>query len=368
MQDIQYGKYLSPHLIRYNERICINNTEITDKEMSDILEEIAVKVDEYNKVHEIPVKEFEVVTTLALIYFARRKCDFVVLETGLGGTYDCTNIVDAFISIITDIGFDHMDILGNTIEEITANKAGIIKRNHDTIMYYQDKVTNMIEEKCKEKNNTLHIVKKEDVINYSYNEDYQNINYKEHKNIKINLKGKCQIYNAAVVLECIDVLKENGYEINEEAVEKGLSTVIHKARFEMLSKEPKIIFDGGHNENAIKNLKNTINMYYPDKRKVYILSTLKTKDYKTVIKLLTEDTNGVFYFTTGNDKERYVAGEELCKEAQKYLNNNIYVESLEDAIKIAKEKYKDDIIMIIGSFYVYNTVVERILKWYKHKM
>ena len=95
------GKYISPHLIKYNERITVNNVEITDKEMSDILEQIAEKVDIYNQKHKIPVKEFEVVTTLALIYFAKKDCDFVVLETGMGGTYDCTNIVDSIISIIT---------------------------------------------------------------------------------------------------------------------------------------------------------------------------------------------------------------------------------------------------------------------------
>ncbi len=237
------GKYISPHLIRYNERITVNNKEITDKEMSDILERLSKKVDEYNETHKIPVKEFEVVTSLALIYFAEKNCDFVVLETGLGGTDDCTNIADGMISIITDIGLDHMDILGKTIEEITDKKAGIIKKNNDTIMYYQDKVTDIIKEKCKKENNTLHIVNKEDIKNYSFDENYQTIDYKEFKDIKINLKGKCQIYNAGVALECIDLLRKKGYKIENEAVKKGLSTIIHKARFEMIKQNPKIIYD-----------------------------------------------------------------------------------------------------------------------------
>ena len=152
------------------------------------------------------------------------------------------------------------------------------------------------------------------------------------------------------VKEAIDagkVLKEKGFKIPKEAIEKGLRTVVHKARFEVLSKSPKIIFDGGHNENAINNLKNTINQYYPSKKKVYILSTLKTKDYRTVIKILTQDKNGIFFFTTGNDPNRYVSKEDLYNEAKKYLSKDIYKEELEDAIKIAKEKYKDDVIMII---------------------
>ncbi len=291
MLDIGHGKYISPHLVRYNERITINNIEITDSEISEILQRIDEKVKIYNQVHDIPVKEFEVITTLALIYFAEKNCDFVVLETGLGGTYDCTNIVDGLISIITKIGLDHVDILGKTIEEITENKAGIIKPNNDTIMCNQEIATDIVSRICEEKNNTLHIINESDITNFSYSEDYQNIDFKEFKNIKINLKGKCQIYNAAVVLECINVLRKKGYYIPEEAIEKGLSTVVHRARFETLGTNPKIIFDGGHNEDAIYNLRETINMYYPEAQKVYILSSLKTKDYKTVVRILTQDQN-----------------------------------------------------------------------------
>ena len=341
------GKYISPHLVRYNERITVNNEEITDKEMSDILEEISKKVEIYNKEHDIPVKEFEVITTLALIYYARQTCDFVVLETGLGGLYDCTNIANGLISIITNIGLDHVDILGKTIEEITMQKAGIIKPNNDVIECYQDKVTDIIKKECEKKNSKLHIINPEDVENYVFDEEYQKIDYKKYKNIKINLKGKCQIYNAAIALECVEILRNKGYQIKEEAVRKGLSTVIHKARFETIKENPKIIFDGGHNENAINNLTNTINMYYPDKEKVYIVSLLKTKDYRKVIEIITKDKEGIFFFTTGNDKDRYVNKEDLYNEAKKYLTKNIYKEELKNAINIAETKYKDEIIMII---------------------
>ena len=330
--------------------------------MIEILKEIEIKIKKYEDIYHIPVTQFEVITTLALIYYARKNCDFVVLETGLGGTYDCTNIVDALISVITSIGYDHMDILGHTIEEIADNKAGIIKKNRDTVMCYQEKVNNVFESKCKKENNNLHLIKEADIKNYQFDGVLQSIDYKEYKNIKINLKGKAQIYNAVEVLECINILKQKGYMISEEAIREGLSTVIHKARFEELSNIPKIIYDGGHNEGAINNLINTIKMYYPQNRKVYIVSILKTKDYKTVIKLLSQDKDGIFIFTTGNNPERYVAKEELYNEAKKYLDKNIYKEELEDAIKLAKEKYKDDVIMIIGSFYVYGDVLKKISK------
>ena len=295
MQVTQFGKFISPHLIRYNERISVNNIQITDKEISDILEKISEKVDIYTKTSETKIKEFEVITTLALIYFAEKKCDFVVLETGLGGIDDCTNVADGMISVITDIGLDHMDILGSTIEEITKKKAGIIKENQDTVMYYQDAVTDIIKDYCKIKNN---LADKTKIENYFCDKNFQKIDYKTHKDIHINLKGKCQTYNAILALECVDILRKKGYNITEESIDNGLSTVVHKARFEKLCDKPEIIYDGGHNENAIKNLKRTINDYYKEDKKIYIVSILKSKDYKTVIKELAEDKENIFIFTS----------------------------------------------------------------------
>lgn len=297
MQDIQYGKFISPHLIRYNERISVNNKEITDEEISDILNRISETVEIYNNTHEIKVKEFEIITTIALIYFAEKNCDFVVLETGLGGTDDCTNVVNSMISIITDIGLDHMDILGNTIEKIAENKAGIIKPNKDTVMYFQEDVIDIIKNTCKEKNNKLHLIDRNEYQNYSFDKEFQNFDYKNHKDISINLKGKCQVYNAELVLECVDILREKGYDISDEAIKNGLKTVIHKARFEKLKNAPEVIFDGGHNEKAIENLKNMVNLYYPNDKKIYIVSIMKSKDYKTVIKLLTQEKSSIFIFT-----------------------------------------------------------------------
>lgn len=299
MLVLQFGKYISPHLVKYNERISVNHHEITDKEMSDILERIVPKVEKYNKTHEIKVKEFEVVTNLALIYFESKNCDFVVLETGLGGRLDCTNIATGMISVITDIGLDHMAILGNTIEEITKAKAGIIKENMNTVMYPQKDVTSIIAKTCREKKNTLHLIDLEDVKNYSFDKEFQKFDYKNYKDILINLKGKCQVKNSLLAIETAEILKSKGYDIKEEALREGLKNVIHKARFEVLSKNPKVIFDGGHNEDAIKNLKDSINMYYPNEEKIYIVSILKSKDYKTVIKLLTkENEKDIFIFTS----------------------------------------------------------------------
>lgn len=357
--EYKIGKFISPHLIKFNDGIWINDKQISDGEVEEILISLSEVINEYNKAHKVPVKWFEAITSLALIYFAKQKCDLVILETGLGGLNDCTNIVDGEIAVIGNIGYDHVDVLGNNINDIAKHKAGIIKANSDTVIVRQDEIMEVIESKCNEENSKLHVIEKEDIANYSYDSEMQKFDYKSYKGIEINLKGKCQIYNAAQVLEVIDILKNKEYKISDDAIYNGLKTVVHRARLETLSTDPLIIFDGGHNENAIKNLEENISQYYPDNKKVYIVSILKTKDYKTIVKNICNDKNAIFFFTSGNDKNRYVSKHKLYKEAKKYLNDiNMYEEDFRDAIDISRKVYNDRTILIIGSFYVYKTVCE----------
>lgn len=351
------GKYISPHLIKYNERISVNGQDITDKEMEDIIEKLKDKIEKYNKLSGTKVTLFELLTTMALYYFKEKNCDFVVLETGLGGLYDCTNIVWPLVSIITSIGYDHMAILGNTLEEIAIQKAGIIKENSNTVIVEQKTaIQNIIEETCLNKNNTLNAVKKADIQNKSYEGEFLTFNYKENKNIKLNLKGEKQFENASLCLETINILKQKGFKISEKAVREGLQAVVHKARFETINKKPEIIYDGGHNEEAILNFINTVNTYYKEKEKIYIISILKSKDYKTVLKYLLKDENSTFIFTNGNDEERYVSSKELYETAKRITKNEqLYQKKLKEAILYAKSQ-KNKVSFVVGSFYIYGDV------------
>lgn len=207
------GKFISPHLIEYNERISINNINISNEEMEKIIEEIEPLIMEYGKED---VTLFELETIMAIIYFFRKKCDIVVMEVGLGGMYDCTNIIYPEISIINSIGYDHMQFLGNSIEEIALQKAGIIKKNSKTVYICQEnEADKVIIDKCKEENNKLYLINKKDVKNYSYNNEFQEFDYKDYKNVKVRLKGKTQIYNASICLEAVNILKEN-YKLPEK--------------------------------------------------------------------------------------------------------------------------------------------------------
>lgn len=358
------GKFISPHLIQYNERISVNNKNISDKEMEELINKINPKIEEYNYKNDVPVTLFELETTIAFLYFKEKNCDFIVLETGLGGQFDCTNICKPIVSIISSIGYDHMHILGNTLSEIATQKAGIIKENSNTIFVRQeDEVNQVIQDTCSRKNNNLHIVSEENIKNYSYDENYQKFDYKQYENILVNLKGYKQCINASIVIECIEILNKVGYKISEADIKNSLKTIVHRARFETINENPLIIYDGAHNEPAINNLKNTINMYHKNDKKLYIVSILKTKDYKSMLKRLCDDTEAIYIFTNGNDDDRYVDKSELLRIAKMYLkSSNLFEMNLKDSISIAKNKYKEYTIFIVGSFYIYGDV----LKYIKH--
>lgn len=355
------GKYLSPHLIQYNERISINNKNITNEKLEEIILKLKSKIEKYKNKTGENVSLFELLTIIAILYFKEQNCDFVVFETGLGGLYDSTNIVEPIISIITSIGYDHMSILGNTLEEIAIQKAGIIKQNSNTVIVEQkENIQKIIEETCLNKNNKLTVVQKGNIKNKKCEDDFLIFDYKENKNIKLNLKGDKQFENASLCLETINILKQKGYEISEKTIREGLSTIIHRARFETLQENPKIIYDGGHNEEAILNFINTVNTYYSQKEKIYIISILKTKDYKTVLKHLLKDENSTFIFTSGNDEKRYVAKEELYETAKKITNNKkLYQKTLEYAILYAQSQV-EKVSFVIGSFYIYEDVIEKL--------
>lgn len=289
------GKFISPHLIRYNERISINNTEISDKEMMSLIEELKPKISVYNSVSEENLSLFELETIMALLYFYRNNVDFVVLETGLGGLYDATNIVNPLVSVITSIGYDHVHILGSTLSEIANQKAGIIKENSNTVFFSQNsEVDKVIIDTCKRKNNRLHLLSKNDITNYNFDSNYQYFDFKDFKQVPIILKGTKQIQNAAICIECMNVLNNLDYKIKKEAIIDGLKSVVHKARIETLSKNPLIIYDGAHNESAIKNLQSVINTYYKNYKKIYVVSVLKRKDYNKMLQLLFQDKNAEF--------------------------------------------------------------------------
>ena len=257
-----------------------------------------------------------------------------------------------------------MHILGNTLPEIAYQKAGIIKENSNTVFFKQAEEINKVFAKvCKEKNNDLHLITEDKIQNYKYDDKYQYFDYGEYKNIAIILKGKKQIQNASICIEVIKILNNLGHNITEYSVREGLKTVIHRARMEMLNKSPLIIYDGAHNQPAIENLRSMVNMYYNNMKRIYIVSILERKDYKKMIQLLMQDEEAEFIFTSGDAPERYATKEELYNVALRYrMNQKIYMKNLEDAIDDIFEENENVANFIVGSFYTYGTVINKIRK------
>ena len=364
-QGYKVGKFMSPHLIKYNERISINGEEISDEEMVNIIEELKPKIENYNRTEKVNITLFELETIMALLYFYRKNVDFVVLETGLGGLYDCTNIITKpIVSVITSIGYDHMHILGNTLPEIAYQKAGIIKENSNTVIFEETpEIDEVFINQCKIKNNNLHIVKKSDISNYSFDNKLQHFDYKNIKGLSINLKGKMQIQNASLCIEVMNILNENGYKVDIENIKNGLKTVIHKGRMEELNSNPIIVYDGAHNEPAIINLQDMVKMYYNNFQRVYIISILKRKDYRTMLNLLSKDSNAMFVLTSGNDEERYASKEDLFECMKEFVDTDrISKKELRDAISDAMKSQDNTVNLVVGSFYAYSTVVDEIEK------
>ena len=359
------GKFISPHLIHYNERISVNNKNISNIEIEKLINKINPVIEKYNSTSDVPITFFELETTMASLYFEEQQCDFIVLETGLGGIFDCTNIINHPIaSIITSIGYDHMHILGNTLPEIAYQKAGIIKPNSHTVIFEQQPdIDNVFITECKKKNNILHIIKKSEIKNYSFDNNFQYFDYKDLKEIIIDLKGKVQVQNACLCIETFKILNELGHDVSLKSIQNGLKTVVHKGRMEQLNDNPIIIYDGAHNEPAIKNLQDMVNMYYQKMKRVYIISILKRKDYNKMLKTISEDKEALFVLTSGNDTDSYASSDELYESMKKYTDiNKIYKKSLDEAIWDAMNSNIDTVNFVVGSFYTYGTVVDIIQK------
>ena len=247
------GRYISPTITEYRERIQINQRMISKKDLPVYMERIKEACDalvEEGKSHPTP---FEMETALGFLYFKEKNCDFVVLETGLGGITDATNIIDnTVLAILTSISRDHMGFLGNSLEEIAKKKTGIIKEGCVAVTAGQTpEVTDIIKKACYEKKIPLLVGDSSLVKNVKRSMKKQSFSYKEYKKIEISMLGTYQIENAIVALEAIEALKSAGYQIKEKAVVVGMAETTWQGRFSIINNRPLIVIDGAHNEDGI---------------------------------------------------------------------------------------------------------------------
>jgi len=344
-QGFKTGKYISPNLVKVNERITVNNVEISDKELNKLLKELEKhsKVVE-KKLGEIPT-QFEVWTAAAFKFFADSDCDFVVLETGLGGRLDATNVIETnALTVITKIDFDHMNYLGDTLEKITGEKAGIIKNGSAVVSAPQyPEVEKVLREKAAEKGCEIFFAKTPDEGDF---EGIYEIFKSGEITAKLGLGGTNQLENAAVA-----VLGAKKLGVADENIIKGLETAENPARFEMVG--DRMIFDGGHNPSGVKTLVKNLEKYFPDEEKLFVMASMKDKDITGNLKLIGSLTKEI-RFVRVLDNERSAKAEELAEKARNLGLHGVACASLEQALANTHDK----LVVICGSLYLYKDFKE----------
>ena len=337
------GTYTSPFIVEFNERIKLDFDNISNDDLAQITEFVKSKVDILVLAGENHPTEFEIVTCIAFEYFKRKKCDIVVLEVGLGGRFDATNIIDTPVcAVITKIGYDHKEYLGDTLEKIAFEKAGIIKNSIKVFTCDQlPEAMSVIQEACRQRGCAL-TVAAADYKLISRDIDSQVYEYKG-KQIRIPLRGEHQIKNSILAYE---VLKEIG--VPDDKILSGFLKTVWAGRFDVLLREPLFIVDGAHNPDAAVELGKTITDYFDDKKIIFLMGVFKDKDYPAMIEQVISHAKAFITFTI--DSERALAGEVLAGHIRKHFKNVVNHDKIKEAVKHALiTAGKDDVIIAFGS-------------------
>ena len=345
------GRYISPTIFDYRERIQVNEEYISREGVARLagrIQEACCRMTEEGFSHPTT---FEVETAMAFLWFREMHCDVVVLECGMGGLTDATNVVKTtLVSVFSEIGLDHMGFLGNTIEEIAQVKAGIIKPGAAAVSAVQrPEARKVLENVCREKGAEFQELRKEELQEIKYGFENQSFTYKGIKNLKPGLLGSWQIDNAALAVEAVTALGSCGFTVTEEQIRKGLAETVWPGRFTVVDRHPLFIVDGAHNRDAADRLYETLDLYFSGKRKIFIAGVLADKEYDYVMSRLTPLAARVITVMTP-DNPRALPAESLAEEVRRYNPNVEAAGDLCDAVRRARAYAgKEDLILAFGS-------------------
>ena len=351
-QGYQTGLFVSPFVDRFNERIQLNNQPISDEDLASLIDEIKPVAD---SMEQMPT-EFEVIAAAAFVYYVKKRCDYVVLEVGLGGELDATNIIKTpLLAIITAIDFDHMHILGNTIQEIAKAKAGIIKDGGCVLFYGQHPdALPVIEAACDAHHATLHVCDRSSLQPGSYDLHGQAFSYRGYENLSLSLLGQYQMNNAATVIDAAALLNDIGVAISEESIRKGLSETTWPARFEMLREDPPFFVDGGHNPHGVKGTVETYRRLFGEQKANIIMGMMRDKDVSQSIRLLMPIAAS--FYTVTPDNNRAMPADELADKIMSCGGKAEPYASVWDAMIAA---FRDNrVTLAVGSLYMAGEVHE----------
>ncbi len=351
------GMFISPYLERFTERIQVNLEEIQPEELADITALVKTKVDEMLEDGRNHPTEFEIVTAIGFVYFARRQVDYAVVEVGLGGRLDATNVVDPLVSVITSISYDHMDVLGNTLDKIAYEKAGIIKPNRPVVSYPQPpEAMEIIRNVARQRNAPLYKVNNDAILIRSSGIDGQIFDYtfdgQAYPNVAIQLIGCHQVVNAATALTTISVLRQQGLSLSQASIYEGMKKANWPGRIEILRRQPYVVIDGAHNAKGAQALADAIREYFADRPVTLVIGVSRDKEVDAILKELCPLAESVI--VTRYENPRSLEPDILAERVKRYYPGQIVVErDAKKAIQTGLERVKPDgLLLFTGSLYL----------------
>lgn len=357
----QVGRYISPTVFSYLERFQINGEYMDRSIFATLLTRVAVVLEDMEQDGYTGTTAFEIETALAFLYFFEMKTDLVLLETGIGGRLDATNVVKAPVcTILASIRMDHMKILGDTISQIAYEKTGILRDDVPCVVYpLNAEAMSVIRQEC-----SLHnidpivpdlaelTIEKEDLYYEQFS--YKNVNY------KTSLLGKYQIYNAITAIEVLNITKNKlNIDLKKENIQKGLHNAKWKGRFEILERNPYVIRDGAHNYDAAEQLYEQLTKHFTNRRITFIIGVLEDKEHYALLSRLVPLASRVYVLTVP-DNPRALPADRLAEEASMFCQEVHIADSPEEAYRLARaEAQEDDVIVAFGSLYYIGRIGDR---------
>ena len=347
MKQFKVGRFTSPYIVKFNERISVNLEMIDDVHLLQYINFIYDFNEQFFNEHQERLSFFELITLIGFLYFKDQKVDYVVLEVGIGGLLDSTNVVSSQLALITNIGYDHMNTLGNTLEEIALNKLGIVKHGVTLITTVQDELQDLFRTYTKKVSSQVHFITDEhinlicpDPVEFKY----------EYHRYHLSLKGLHQIKNAVLAIKAINYLEP---KMPLQLIKDGIKETTWPGRFEVMHQNPLVILDGAHNTHGIHALIETISTIYKNKRIHFIFCAMADKETKEMLGMLSDIATSITL--THFDYKRVSPLEDLIKQTnlkQKYAYNDPFEAIKETLI----DKNEEDIIVITGSLYFVSLV------------
>ncbi len=362
------GMYTSPHLKDFEERIQINQKPISRSELVDLVNEVKPVVESISE-----LTTFEIMTGLAFLYFARQNVDIAVIEVGLGGRLDATNIISPLVSVITSLYLDHITILGDTLEDIAAEKGGIIKPGVPVICAPQEKEALQVIKEIAARNGSPLTQIEQD---YPYKihsstldgQEFSLINPEEddredNRRYFIPLLGDYQVINAVTAYATLNAIRSMGFHVNDEAIQQGLADMIWPARFEIARRQPPVIFDAAHNPASIRKLRETVDTFFPDLPLILVFGISEDKQLEGMLEEILPRTSHLI--CTQANHPRAMEAEDLATRAKKYPCSVEPIPIVRDALcRAIQLADQDQLVLVTGSIFV---AASARIAWYEDK-